>query len=45
MLNVSCVAQAFFSTSSYPKLHNNAAYWFFCLETVAVFLNVRWLLL
>ncbi|KAE9332307.1 hypothetical protein PF008_g15005 [Phytophthora fragariae] len=30
---------AFFSTSSYPSLHNNAAYWFFLLETVAIFLN------
>ncbi|KAG6580037.1 uncharacterized protein IUM83_16054 [Phytophthora cinnamomi] len=30
---------AFFSTSSYPSLHNNAAYWFFLLETIAIFLN------
>ncbi|KAL3660246.1 hypothetical protein V7S43_014776 [Phytophthora oleae] len=30
---------AFFSTASYPSLHNNAAYWFFLLETIAVFLN------
>ncbi|GMF27563.1 unnamed protein product [Phytophthora fragariaefolia] len=38
---VAIAAQAFFSTSSYPTLHNNAAYWFFLLETVAIFLNVR----
>ncbi|TYZ68310.1 hypothetical protein PybrP1_006207 [[Pythium] brassicae (nom. inval.)] len=31
---------AFFSTSSYPSLHNNAAYWFFLLETVAVLTNL-----
>eukprot|EP00644_Phytophthora_capsici_P008572 jgi/Phyca11/111673/e_gw1.20.395.1 len=31
---------AFFSTASYPSLHNNAAYWFFLLETIAIFLNV-----
>uniref|UniRef100_K3X8A3 CWH43-like N-terminal domain-containing protein n=1 Tax=Globisporangium ultimum (strain ATCC 200006 / CBS 805.95 / DAOM BR144) TaxID=431595 RepID=K3X8A3_GLOUD len=30
---------AFFSTSSYPTVHNYAAYWFFFLETVAVFIN------
>ncbi|ETP34643.1 hypothetical protein F442_17055 [Phytophthora nicotianae P10297] len=30
---------AFFSTASYPSLHNNAAYWFFLLETMAIFLN------
>ncbi|KAG1700841.1 hypothetical protein DVH05_011727 [Phytophthora capsici] len=30
---------AFFSTASYPSLHNNAAYWFFLLETIAIFLN------
>ncbi|KAJ8522599.1 hypothetical protein ON010_g17677 [Phytophthora cinnamomi] len=33
------LGQAFFSTSSYPSLHNNAAYWFFLLETIAIFLN------
>ncbi|KAG7379987.1 hypothetical protein PHYPSEUDO_007896 [Phytophthora pseudosyringae] len=30
---------AFFSTASYPSLHNNAAYWFFLLESVAIFIN------
>ncbi|POM61122.1 hypothetical protein PHPALM_29913, partial [Phytophthora palmivora] len=30
---------AFFSTATYPSLHNNAAYWFFMLETIAIFLN------
>ncbi|TMW58545.1 hypothetical protein Poli38472_010104 [Pythium oligandrum] len=30
---------AFFSTSSYPSLHNYAAYWFFILETIAVCIN------
>ncbi|KAG2803919.1 hypothetical protein PC116_g22810 [Phytophthora cactorum] len=30
---------AFFSTASCPSLHNNAAYWFFLLETMAIFLN------
>ncbi|OWZ18381.1 hypothetical protein PHMEG_0007541 [Phytophthora megakarya] len=30
---------AFFSTASYPSLHNNAAYWFFLLEIMAIFLN------
>lgn len=37
--------QAFFSTSSYPSLHNYAAYWFFFLETIAIFINVRTCLL
>ncbi|KAF1330522.1 hypothetical protein FI667_g5167, partial [Globisporangium splendens] len=31
--------QSFFSTSSYPTVHNYAAYWFFFLETIAVFIN------
>lgn len=35
---------AFFSTSSYPDVHQYAAYWFFVLEAVALVVNVSALL-
>ncbi|KAL7681251.1 hypothetical protein Plhal304r1_c058g0144991 [Plasmopara halstedii] len=30
---------AFFSTTSYPKIHKYAAYWFFALEAIALVVN------
>lgn len=32
---------AFFRTTSYPKVHAYAVYWFFSLEAIALVLNVR----
>ena len=39
------VWQAYFDTSKHSKLHAAGAEWFFYIETIAVLLNVRELLL